>query len=344
MPLGLLSPAIMEVDSTHDASSALQLTPAQIARRITSPLHHDGNVPVSATETSDAVNDLIAGGIAGSAGIAVGHPFDSIKVRMQMMASGSVGNGGSAAAAISSTGSEYGKITTLFRGIGAPVAMAALVNASIFTTYGESSRLWERYAGQYDSNTVSKQIVCGGFTGIVSSFIICPTEHVKVRLQTQRHGGNVVYRNSFDAAKRILASHGATGLYRGFASTCLRQAPGFAAYFGTYDELKAYGQSYFGEDHLWMASIMAGGVAGSLSWAVVYPVDLVKSRIQALPLTATSAERAFLNIAERVVKQQGWASLYRGLGITVLRAFPVNGIIFPTYEVTSAMLNGRSGR
>jgi hypothetical protein len=42
----------------------------------------------AATDKNNALQDIIAGGIAGSAGIIVGHPLDSLKVRMQM-------NGGS---------------------------------------------------------------------------------------------------------------------------------------------------------------------------------------------------------------------------------------------------------
>mmetsp|Transcript_1682 Transcript_1682/g.3223 ORF Transcript_1682/g.3223 Transcript_1682/m.3223 type:complete len:328 (-) Transcript_1682:2066-3049(-) len=325
----------MEIDEAGDASlSALQLTPAQIARRVTLPLHHDDHV-VTRQETSSAAIDLIAGGVAGSAGIVVGHPFDSIKVRMQMASSAST----SSAAAISA-GSQYGGISTLFRGIGAPFVMAALINSSIFVTYGESGRIWDKYNGSSSFLTTSKQFICGGIAGIVSSLIICPTEHVKIRLQTQKSRADIVYRNTFDAAKRILTSHGFTGLYRGFTSTCLRQSPGFAAYFGTYDQLKEQGQQCFGSDHLWLSSIVAGGVAGSLSWAVVYPIDLIKSRIQALPLTAAKDELTMWSIVAKIVKEQGWSSLYRGFGITVFRAFPVNGIIFPTYELTSAVLNG----
>jgi solute carrier family 25 carnitine/acylcarnitine transporter 20/29 len=83
---------------------------------------------------------------------------------------------------------------------------------------------------------------------------------------------------------------------------------------------------------------MAGGVAGSFAWAVVYPVDLIKSRIQSLPLHTPSSERSLWYVTKKVVQTGSWSALYRGLGITLVRAFSVNGIIFPIYEVTLAML------
>lgn len=300
----------------------------EIARRITIPLHLD----VSARERSVAINNLIAGGIAGMAGVIVGHPFDSIKVRYQMA--------GTRSSAATTAAQSFGGISSLFRGIGAPVTMAALVNATIFTTYGESSRLWDRHVDNSSSNILPKQLVCGTATGFVSSIIMSPTELVKIKMQTQISGSETSYRNSLDAARSILSTYGIKGFYRGFVPTCLRQCPGFAVYFGCYGRIKD--QLKGGVEHPWLPSIIAGGVAGSLSWAVVYPIDLVKSRIQALPLsTTTKSERSIWNVAKAVVQQQGWRSLYRGMGITVFRAFPVNGIIFPTYELTSSMLGKR---
>lgn len=294
-------------------------SPANIAKRITLPFH----APTAESRQeakSQCLHDLIAGAVAGSAGVVVGHPFDTAKLRMQMASHSST----SLASALQLNG--------LMRGIAAPFAMAAFVNASIFTTFGETSRLWDHHVGNAaDSihcreNSIEKNLVCGGVTGVTSSLILAPTEHIKCKMQA----GSEVYANSLDAGKSIWKSHGVRGLYRGLMATCLRQAPGFSIYFANYDIIK----SRLGES--WVASIVAGGTAGSLSWAVIYPIDLLKSKIQVLPLTVPSSERSLWNVARGVWRQGGWRSLYHGIGITVLRAFPVNAIIFPTYELTLA--------
>ena len=58
-------------------------SPANIARRITLPFH--ATTAESRQEAkSQCFHDLIAGAVAGSAGVVVGHPFDTVKVRMQM--------------------------------------------------------------------------------------------------------------------------------------------------------------------------------------------------------------------------------------------------------------------
>jgi solute carrier family 25 carnitine/acylcarnitine transporter 20/29 len=291
----------------------------------TKPMHRQ--IAEIETRNITAFQDLIAGGIAGSAGVVAGYPLDSMKVRMQMGTASTV---------------QFGGFASLFRGIGAPFATAALVNASIFGSYGKSTRVWDQYFENKNELGSFKAFACGTFTGIVSSFLLCPTEHVKVQLQTQQHnnvGTRAVYRDPLDATRKIVANHGITGLYRGMIATCCRQGPGFGIYFASYDTLKEQGQQVFGNE--WSACVFAGGTAGALSWGVVYPVDLLKSRIQALPLDASRTESSLGHIARSVVERGGWRALYRGLSITLVRAFPVNGIIFCVYEYSLTKLIGR---
>jgi solute carrier family 25 carnitine/acylcarnitine transporter 20/29 len=67
---------------------------------------------------------------------------------------------------------------------------------------------------------------------------------------------------------------------------------------------------------------------------MVYPLDIIKTRIQTTPMDAPLDSRRILAVARQIVEQHGWRRLFRGLNITVIRAFPVNGIIFPVYEYT----------
>ena len=279
----------------------------------------------AATGKNNALQDIIAGGIAGSAGIIVGHPLDSLKVRMQM-------NGGS----IQTLLSQSSKLGSVWNGLPAPLAGAAALNASIFLTYGGTTRLWDKLDTN-NNHTLAKESICGLFTGFMSSFIMCPTEHVKTKLQLNNTG---MYRNSLHAAQQIVTTHGFTGLNRGFVATAIRQSPGFCVYFATYERLKDTLQSpppcnnnrTIIQCNQLSASILAGGVAGSLSWAIVYPIDLIKSRIQALPLDCNTSDRSIWNIGNKIIDEQGWKALYRGFGITVFRAFPVNAVILTTHS------------
>lgn len=74
-------------------------------------------------------------------------------------------------------------------------------------------------------NQITKNFVCGSVAGLVQSAVICPMEHVKCRLQVQHGKGasDYLYKNSLDAASKIVGQHGMKGLYRGLLSTCWRE-------------------------------------------------------------------------------------------------------------------------
>ena len=90
--------------------------------------------------------------------------------------------------------------------------------------------------------------------------------------------------------------------------------------------------------HEWASSALAGGCSGALTWALIYPFDVIKTRIQTTSMQTPPSQRRMSFIYRSIVNQHGWRYLFRGLGITLFRAFPVNGIIFPVYEFTLAKL------
>ncbi|KAK1738264.1 mitochondrial carrier protein [Skeletonema marinoi] len=314
-----------------ESKSTTNPTTQQLTRHVTAALQQPPRRLTTTTvvqqKPTNAIHDLLAGGIAGSAGIFVGHPLDSLKVRMQM----SSGGGGSSIRTILSQSSTLGSV---WNGLPAPLAGAAALNACIFLTYGSTTRLWDKYDTTNGNNvdeskSLAKEAICGGITGFVSSFIMCPTEHIKTKQQLNA----TMYRNSFHATQQIFTTHGFVGLNRGFVATAIRQSPGFCVYFGTYERLKDSLQTHNNiKCSQLIASILAGGFAGSFSWAIVYPIDLIKSRIQALPMDCSKNDRSIVHIGKSILKESGWKALYRGFGITVLRAFPVNAVILTTHS------------
>ena len=297
--------------------------------------------------------DLFAGGVAGSAGIVIGHPFDTIKVRLQQQSQ----------ALIRSASTYRG----LFQGIGAPLATAAVVNASVFSVYGATSRLWDNHYSQSEESSrltnalIAKHALCGAVTGLTTSIVLSPVEYVKIRLQTTNLEPGVGSKSlgtnsSFQLAKEIVSSrHGIQGLYRGLFATILRQTPSLAVYFPIYHMLKesiadfsngrnSNASTTTDVDSLWWSSAIAGGLAGCLAWTIVYPIDAVKSRIQSLPLDAPAKERSIMFVAQTISRNEGFMKLIfsRGLAITLLRAFPVNGTIFFVYELVDQRLRPHS--
>ena len=293
-------------------------------------------------EEVTACQDLVAGGVAGSASVIIGHPFDTLKVRMQT----------------SSSPVSIVSMRSLFSGILPPLSTATIINALIFSSYGISSRFYDYLStdsqGTFDetsknstSNTNwKKSMVCGSFAGAVQCVVICPMDHIKCRLQISQ----TAYTTSLDAVNHIYATHGIPGLYRGLAVTAWREIPAFGIYFATYDYVKDYIQSTLATNnqnqlnqqnqlndmHFWGASALAGGCSGCLSWSVIYPLDVIKTQIQTSNL---DKKMPMIQTGFNILKQNNWRFFFRGMGVTLIRAFPVNGIIFPVYEFTLSYLN-----
>jgi hypothetical protein len=82
-----------------------------------------------------------------------------------------------------------------------------------------------------------------------------------------------------------------------------------------------------------LASFIGGGIAGSATWALVYPIDVVKSVIQTAPLNTPKEQLKSSYVTLKILKERGPVAFYRGLGVTVLRAFPVNAATFYFYEL-----------
>lgn len=234
----------------------------------------------------------------------------------------------------------------------APLSTACVVNAIIFSSYGWSSRLFDQYSQSPATNNMHdstiKAFTCGAFAGFVQGLVICPMEHLKCRLQVQHGKGSLdnLYKGPVQAARSIVSSHGMTGLYRGWWATAWREVPAFGAYFAIYDITKDIFNSFFSRHtgicekemaaqnhiYLWASSALAGGTTGAMTWAMIYPFDIIKTKIQTCPIDTPLEKRRILAVGQNIVRQEGIMALFRGLNITVIRAFPVNGIIFPVYE------------
>ena len=160
----------------------------------------------------------------------------------------------------------------------------------------------------------------GFASGMAQSIISCPMELVKTRSQLQ---GTKV----FQVTKNILRQEGGfRALYRGFTLTTLRDCPAFAVYFASYELLLDLLRHESGKDDelpsTW-SLLLSGGLAGAISWLAIYPLDVIKSRVQ--------ADQKYPNMRvclRDMIKNEGFSVLMRGMSPTMLRAFPTNAATF----------------
>ncbi|KAM0963938.1 hypothetical protein ACFX13_023292 [Malus domestica] len=297
-------------------------------------------------QMGEVVKDLAAGTMGGVAQLVVGHPFDTIKVKLQSQPTplpGQPPKFSGAIDAVKQTLSAEGA-GGLYKGMGAPLATVAAFNAVLFTVKGQMETLLRSQPGV--PLTVSQQVICGGGAGVAVSFLACPTELIKCRLQAQSAmgdagsvGGAVKYGGPLDVAKQVLRSEGGVrGLFKGLVPTMAREIPGNAAMFGVYEALKQFfagGQdtSGLGRGSL----IVAGGLGGAAFWGFVYPTDVVKSVIQVDDFKNPKYSGS-VDAFKKILASEGVKGLYKGFGPAMGRSIPANAACFLAYEVTRSSL------
>ncbi|CAA0828694.1 Mitochondrial arginine transporter BAC2 [Striga hermonthica] len=272
---------------------------------------------------SSCVKEFVAGGFGGTAGVIAGYPLDTLKVQQQHHSSGS-------ALQILRRLVASNGLRTLYRGMAAPLASVTFQNAIAFQTYATFSRATDPH------NPPSfRGVALGGTgTGAVQSLILCPVELVKIHLQLQQQEAAHIQRGPLDVMRTIFKTQGLRGVYRGLAITLLKEVPSHGAYFWTYKYTREKlhpgcrknGQETFG------TMLLAGGMAGVASWMCCYPLDVVKTRIQAECGSSAVKYDGIADCFRKSVREEGPGVLWRGLGTTVARAFIVNGAIFTAYE------------
>ena len=159
-----------------------------------------------------------------------------------------------------------------------------------------------------------------------------PIDHARFRVLMNKDSKGP---GSVKMAIQIAQKYGIRKLFLGYNSTVLRQMIGLSVYFGSYDFILENMMRIFSLDIL-TASFHAGGVAGMLTWAVVYPIHYLKVKIQNDDLVNPKYKSA-TSIAKDILSNQ-LNKMYTGVGWFLLRAYIVNGATFIAFEKTKKLL------
>lgn len=75
-------------------------------------------------------------------------------------------------------------------------------------------------------------------------------------------------------------------------------------------------------------TLIAGGLAGTISWLLTFPIDTVKSRLQADGMSGKPFYKNMLHCARNGYEAEGLSFFSRGLSSTLIRAFVMNAATF----------------
>ena len=213
----------------------------------------------------------------------------------------------------------------LFKGMSSPLVTSSVCNALCFHTYAATLRQLSDAGGP---RTYTHVFFAGCAAGAATTVLVTPIEVLKIQLQVQKGRA----QGPLALAARIVSTEGVRGLFRGTGVTLLRDSPSTGVYYAAYEAARnAAGERRAGTDAV---TLCAGALAGVLSWTSIYPIDVVKSRLQATP----GRYAGMLDCALRSFREEGPAVFTRGLPACLLRAALVNAAIFGGYEAGMEIL------
>ncbi|KAL4238210.1 hypothetical protein ACF0H5_002922 [Mactra antiquata] len=281
------------------------------------------------------IHDYIAGAIGGAAGLIVGHPFDTTKVQLQTQHGGHEYKG--TFDAIKNI-NKFGLSKGFFRGLSWPLFSFGLVNSTFFGVYGHTLTYLEKDKEKRKSNYL--HIYLSGCVGGAAQLVfVIPVDYIKTALQSQipHETGTAVkkeipakmFKGPLQCAMSIYRQHGLTGLYKGGLAMAYREIPSYGIYCLSFEFLNAkmIANGWTDSNGI-IASLVSGGIAGSLTWASIFPFDVIKSRYQA---DFAGEYRGFMHCVSMLYREGGVRIFYTGFMVTFLRAFPVNAVTFTVY-------------
>ncbi|KAI1778190.1 mitochondrial carrier [Hypoxylon cercidicola] len=313
-------------------------------------------------EASKNYKGFVAGVFSGIAKLTVGHPFDTIKVRLQT--TDSTRFSGPLQCVVQTVRNEG--VRGLYKGATPPLVgwmfMDSIMLGSL-TVYRRllAENVFCRHLTTPQSSASGSSSppekegpiaatshaaaylpsyghgLAGVMAGCTVSFIAAPVEHVKARLQIQYSAKKAerLYTGPLDCIRKIYGAHGIAGVYKGFFATLLFRSF-FFFWWGSYDVLS---RVLSDRTSLSAPSInfWAGGLSAQIFWLTSYPSDVVKQRIMTDPMggklnDGTPRFRNWGQAAQAVYREGGAKGYWRGFVPCFLRAFPANAMALVAFE------------
>lgn len=300
--------------------------------------------------------DFWAGYLSGAVGIIIGNPLDVIKVRLQAQYTNPVTNppvcsiptGTTAAVSAINQSASFstrylGSYASLVTGTAAPILGYGALNALLFVSYNRTETTLNSVFSA--SGNLWNTWLAGAVGGLATWVVSTPTELIKCRAQLASSP-----TSSWAITKDIWKNEGVRGLYFGGTVTAIRDSVGYGFYFWSYELTTRWLATEQGEEtslqHEAAKVLLCGGLAGIATWASIFPLDVIKTRVQAQtlgrqaetalllqPNVASQTKRAgAIQVTREAYREGGSRVFFRGLTVCSVRAFIVNAVQWAVYE------------
>ncbi|KAK2796206.1 mitochondrial thiamine pyrophosphate transporter [Onygenales sp. PD_12] len=287
---------------------------------------------------------VAAGAIAGLVSRFCVAPLDVVKIRLQLQVhslseplsyrdvKGPVYKG--TLSTFKSIVREEG-ITGLWKG-NIPAELLYVCYGGIqFTAYHSVTQVLHTLPLTHPLPQPAESFISGAVAGGLATASTYPLDLLRTRFAAQ--GNDKVYTSLLSSVREIARHEGPRGFFRGVSAAIGQIVPYMGLFFATYETIRhpiATLDMPFGT-----GDAAAGVVASVLGKTGVFPLDLVRKRLQVQGPTRSRYIHTNIPVyhgvwstASTILAQQGIRGLYRGLTVSLIKAAPASAVTMWTYE------------
>lgn len=309
----------------------------------------------------DTLVHLFAGGCGGTVGAILTCPLEVVKTRLQSSVT-AVYN--SKIQLNTLNGTSVNRVTrispgpvhclkmilqnegarSLFRGLGPNLVGVAPSRAIYFAAY---SGCKEKLNHVFSSDSTQVHMVSAGVAGFTAITATNPIWLIKTRLQLDARNRGQKRMSAFECVHKVYRADGLKGFYRGMSASYAGISE-TVIHFVIYESIKGKllqqkadsamdsDEESVKEASDFVGMMLAAATSKTCATSIGYPHEVVRTRLR----EEGTKYRAFFQTLSLVAKEEGYASLYRGLTTHLFRQIPNTAIMMSTYELVVYLLNG----
>ncbi|KAK9463485.1 mitochondrial carrier domain-containing protein [Lipomyces oligophaga] len=248
---------------------------------------------------------------------------------------------------------RHGGLSNFFVGNGLNILKVFPESAIKFGSFEASKRLFASLEGTtVDEMSGISSFLAGGIGGAISQFSVYPVDTLKFRVQCEAESSTLRGQKlMIQTAKTMWHNGGILGYYRGIILGIGGIFPYAALDLGTFEAMKraytktAAKQQGIAESEVKISNLVVltmGALSGSVGASVVYPINFLRTRLQAQGTSAhPQTYTGMIDVFSKTVQHEGYLGMFRGLVPNLLKVAPAVSISYVVYENCKSLLGLR---
>ncbi|KAG6014995.1 hypothetical protein E4U43_005917 [Claviceps pusilla] len=299
---------------------------------------------------STTVGAFIAGGIAACGAVTATHPFETVKIRMQLQ--GELQSKGHQPHHYRGPLHGVGVIVRnegirgIYRGLGTAYVYQILLNGCRLGFYDPMRKgLATLFLNNEKAQNLGINMFCGAFSGMIGAAAGSPFFLVKTRLQSFSPflpvGTQHQYRNAVDGLSQIYRAEGARGLYRGIGAAMIRTGFGSSVQLPTYFFAKRRLMRHAGMEEGPALHLSSSAVSGFVVCCFMHPPDTIMSRLYN---QNGNLYKGVFDCLGKTIRTEGFFAIYKGFLPHLARILPHTILTLSLAEQTNKLVRKLEGR